>query len=561
VRRLLAAGLATLVVASCGLGGDGDGKQGAAPPESGGQAATTVLRSVVTEASPPRKRRDEGFPDCPPVPATIAETGGDPYRDATARLGLLEPLKGMYAHAVAVGDVNGDRWLDVFVGTFADKDAEKYAKRGAKGPTPDRLLLGGAKGFRPGPALPLPPGRTAGAVFADLDADGDLDLVVSRNAKRRNPEDGGPTVVLRTDDGRLVASTTLATDLGGRGIGVFDYDGDGVLDLFVSGDSIARSESALFRGRPGLRFERVDARASGLPQELHGYGVSTGDVDGDGRPDLLVAGDNALFLNSGGGNFRAGPSPFAWETYGDEDIVTGVDTGDVNGDGQPDVVLAHHYGSTGDRNCQVPVRLYLGRGGGRFEDVTTQAGVPPFRTKTPHVEMVDLDNDGDLDMLATASGVNARKPVVLTNTGTKDGIPRFAATGGRTRGQYWVTAAVADFDKDGSSDVLLIENNPGKPSLLLLNQKNDNHWLDVRVNPAAFGAVVEVYRAGRLGASGALLFRRQVLAERGYAAGGPPLVHVGLGAAEKVDVRVRIPGGPVVDRRNVEADRELCVCG
>ena len=108
----------------------------------------------------------------------------------------------MMGHTVAVGDVNGDGWEDLFVGTFADRPVQEYQFRGATGPSPDRLLLGGPSGFTADPSFPEMYGRTASAAFADLDGDADLDLVIGRNY--RNTLRGNlPTVVLKNDGGHF----------------------------------------------------------------------------------------------------------------------------------------------------------------------------------------------------------------------------------------------------------------------------------------------------------------------------------------------------------------------
>ncbi|MGA7097842.1 MAG: FG-GAP repeat protein, partial [Acidimicrobiia bacterium] len=63
------------------------------------------------------------------------------FSDVTSQVGLVEPLTGMYGHAAAFGDPNGDGFADLVVGTFADRPIEEYQQRGAEGPSPDRLLL------------------------------------------------------------------------------------------------------------------------------------------------------------------------------------------------------------------------------------------------------------------------------------------------------------------------------------------------------------------------------------------------------------------------------------
>jgi hypothetical protein len=66
-----------------------------------------------------------------------------------------------------------------------------------------------------------------------------------------------------------------------------------------------------------------------------------------------------------------------------------------------------------------------------------------------------------------------------------------------------------------------------------------------------------VYRAGALGQKDGLLFRREVVVGTGYGAGAPPTIHVGLGTVDRVDVRVTLRSGAVLEGRNVSAGRRL----
>ena len=129
---------------------------------------------------------------------------------------------------------------------------------------------------------------------------------------------------------------------------MLDYDGDGHLDLFIAEDRFAGGSSVLLRGHGDLTFEDTTERA-GIGTGVIGMGVGTGDLDGDGRPDLFVGGSNRLFLNQGDGRFaESKAAPPAWPTYGDEDDPAGVAEGDVNGDGRLDLVIGQHYNSTLD---------------------------------------------------------------------------------------------------------------------------------------------------------------------------------------------------------------------
>ena len=343
------------------------------------------------------------------------------FSDATREWGFEAPLTGMLGHATAAGDVDGDGWTDVFVGTFADRPIEDYQVRGADGPSPDRLLRGGPHGFTPDPDFPAVLGRTSGATFADLDRDGDLDLVVARNV-RDSDRGRAPSEILANVDGKFERATTLPQPVGARSIGVLDYDGDGRLDLFIAEDRWTNASSVLLRNEGGLRFTNTTTD-SGIPDDVVGMGVATADLDGNGAPDLFVGGSNRIFLNNGAGSFDEGnSSAFRWEVYGDEDDPAGVTVGDFNRDGRPDLVIGQHYNSTIDDGRRVPIRLYTNegmdeKGNLAFREDTEASGLVGLPTKSPHVEVADFDNDGWPDILTTASAADRVTPIVFRNLG------------------------------------------------------------------------------------------------------------------------------------------------
>lgn len=491
-----------------------------------------------------------------PAPAVVAPIT---WRDATGAFGLVEPLLGMRAHASAWGDVDGDGWLDLFVGTFADRDRAEYRERGATAPAPDRLLLGGPDGFTPADDFPELRGRTSGAVFADLDGDDDLDLLVTRNTRRRGEEAAvAPSVILRNDGGALSVAAELLDGRGARGVGVLDVDGDGLLDLFVTVDPYRGGSSVLLRNEGDLRFTEATADA-GIPADVAGFAVAAADLSGDGRTDLFVAGSNRLFVADGDGTFtERDSSVFAFEPRSEEDIVAGVATGDVDGDGRTDLVLGPHFNSTLDDGNAQPVRLFLNRGDLRFEDVTEEAGLVALPTKAPHVEVADLDNDGRPDIVTSASAAGGNEPAVFRNRGVEDGTPRFEAPDGLGDAQYWVTGGAVDVDRDGALDLFLTEFEPDLPSRLWRGGPG-GHWLEVAVDGP--GTVVEAFAAGRAGDPSARLARREYVAVEGYGAGAAPVVHVGLGDVTEVDVRVTAADGTVRQATGVPADRQIRVPG
>lgn len=570
--------------AACSSGSTPGDDDRAAPPtvqqRGDGADGDTASGERAGERSGRRKGKDkdrEAAAACPSQSPPPGPAGHISLLDVTQQRGLDAPLVGMYGHAAAIGDVNGDGHVDIFVGGFGDRPAETYQVRGASGPAPDRLLLGGPDGFAVDGSFRLRSGRSSGAAFADLDGDGDPDLVVARNTRadssesagsddRRNEAQSAGTVVLRNDDGHFEVATEIAAGVGARAVGIADFDGDRRLDLFISEDRWAGGSSVVLRNQGDLRFADV-TDASGLPGDVHGLAATVADLSLDGIPDIFVAGSNRLFLNTGEGRFReADAGPFAWEYYGEEDDVAGVQVADMNLDGRPDLLLGQHFNSTVDAGCTVPVRLYIHQGvtDGEpvFEDVTDRAGLVGLPTKAPHVEVVDLDNDGWPDIVATASADDGDRPAVLRSLGAHDGVPRFTSDIGLGDERYWITGAVADFDDDGRVDVFVVDPDPARRSLLLRNESTSGHWLEVEMGlgPDELGTVVEVYRAGESDRSGALVGRQELVVGKGNAAGGSSRLHFGLGDETSIDVVVRPPrGGAVPELHDVAVDRRHCV--
>ncbi len=299
------------------------------------------------------------------VPGRCDHGGPRPsrYADATAQWGAVDPLTGMRAHAIATADVNGDGWTDVFVGSFADRPVSDYQQRSTteavtrpSAPRRPRLRIGAS--------FPVELAAPVARPSPDLDGDGDP-TSSSRVGFGRPSVTCAYGVVLRANDGgRFTVAGTLPEPSGARSIGVLDYDGDGHPDLFIAEDRFAGGSSVLLRGRGDLTFDDVTVR-SGISTGVIGMGVGTGDLNGDGRPDLFVGGSNRLFLNQGGGTFaESSAAPPAWPVYGDEDDPAGVAEGDLNGDGRPDLVIGSTRSSTIDKGRRVPIRLYLNEADG-----------------------------------------------------------------------------------------------------------------------------------------------------------------------------------------------------
>ncbi len=558
MRRLAFLAALALLAAACS---SADGAAAQADPQQAAEDATATTTASTTSAA--GAALPQGSPPATGTGAALTcwaanPTGGPEapaWEDVTEASGLLDPLTGMRVHAAAFGDVDGDSQTDLVVGTFATGRGDVYAARGAAGPSPDRLLMGAEGVFTATEALPESYGRTSGAVFADLDNDGDNDLVMSRNVRSRDT--GDPvTDVLRNDEGSFeVVSSGIDPTLGGRSVGVLDVDEDGLLDLIVLEDRYRGGSSRVYRNLGELEFEDANA-AFGFPEDVHGLGIATGDLNNDRHTDVFVAGSNRLFTGTGAGFVEAESGSLQWTAPGPEDDVAGAAIADVNRDGWPDLVVGHHFNSTLSQGRTEPVRLYLNRTGEPgappgFEDVTEQAGLIGLPTKAPHVELADFDNDGWPDILTSASAGDGTAPAVFMHRGLDGDVPRFEAPSGLGAAQYWVAAPTADVDRDGRLDVLLLEWDPALPSLLLANVAASGNWLELSVDASLGGGVgtrVDVYAAGGAGDPAALLGSREIVASLGYTAGVERIAHFGLGDAAVVDVTITppLPHEPVV---------------
>ena len=535
--------------------------------------------------------------DAPAQPAP----GGYPFafRDVGDEAGLFPHLAGIRGHAAGWGDVDGDGWLDLYVGTFFENSGKgNLLFRNHKG----KFTLDDQKALQVG-------GRFSAALFADFANAGRLDLYASSMPQAKKELVG---CKLFRNDGKGVF-TDVSKDngacpdaFGGRSACVLDYDGDGLLDLLVGEDPLpgyngSKTKSTrLFRNKGNLQFEDV-TQAVGIPAGIPGLGVAAADVNNDGWPDIFIAsnsGGNVLLLNDGKGKFVEVPSSrktFAWEGSGGDNMICGVAFGDVNRDGQLDIVLGQHYSTPWVK--PVPIRLYLNRGmkDGQivFEDVTDTVGLTPLPLKAPHVEIQDFDNDGwpDISVSTVKFADGKPYPIIFKGQGVKDRLPRFQVEGlavndfptkedvaitssGKffdksvKEGKiiYMAPGPSGDFDNDGRLDFFLPNWWAESRSLLLRNETKGGHWLDVivqgdkGVNRMGIGAKVRIYRAGKLGDPAALLGCQDVSAGYGYASGQAAIAHFGLSAEERVDIEVTLPHGKgKLERKDVKAGQRLTV--
>jgi hypothetical protein len=269
----------------------------------------------------------------------------------------------------------------------------------------------------------------------------------------------------------------------GAGAALFDYDGDGDLDVFlVQGgplDNPAQGPgNRLFRNEliPSGRLTFTDVTAeAGLRYSGYGMGVATGDFNNDGLVDLLVTnfGSNVLYRNLGGGKFQdvtaespAVRKPNEWSSS--------AAFFDYDRDGWQDLIILSYVDFTirGNKQCYAPTgepdyctpkvyrpvtaRLYHNEHG-RFVDVTAKAGIDKALGPGLGVVAVDVDRDGWLDLFV-ANDTAANHLWINQKNGTfiEAALEHGVAYGDEGQPKAGMGVAAGDFDNDGAEDLLVL---------------------------------------------------------------------------------------------------------
>lgn len=364
---------------------------------------------------------------------------------------------------VAAGDVNGDGWCDLY---FCGLDA------------PNALYLNrGGWRFELAPKateVACPDQASTGAALADIDGDGDLDLLV-------HAIDRGPRVFLNDSTGRFTDVTErsgLGPAAGGMSFALADVDGNGSLDLYA-----VNYRRTTMRDEPEKRFrvgvtngvyqlQAVDQQPATAPGVAHRYSV-------DPVAGVLENGEaDVLYLNDGQGRFRPVEWGSGFRTETGAPAPPPYDWGlsalfhDLNHDGAPDLYVCNDF--------QSPDRIWINDGHGRFQAVA-RAAVRQTSLFSMGVDVADVDRDGGddlfvVDMLSREHGrrqvqVMELAPVTASDPGANDRPQTSRNTLLRSRkdGTYAELAHLAgveasewswcpvflDVDLDGFEDLLI----------------------------------------------------------------------------------------------------------
>jgi len=437
-----------------------------------------------------------------------------------------------WGNGCAAGDIDNDGFRDLYVTNYGDNVL--YRNRG-NGTFADITVAAGATGRQ----------YSTSAAFLDYDNDGDLDLFVTHY------------VVFDVDD--------MPDDATQRELCVFL---GGV--VYCGPGGMPATRDLLYRNEGGNTFTDVTV-ASGIDRasDNYGLGVIPEDVDGDGDLDLFVSNDatpNVLHRNNGDGTFRNAAllAGVAYNADGDEEAGMGVDFGDIENDGDMDLIVTHFFSETNT--------LYRNDGNGFFTDYTVLAGLaaPTINKVGFGTGFLDYDSDGDVDLFFAnghvyphisliPAGGTYRQPNQLFRN---DGQGHFTDVSGQSGPGLAVDktsrgACLGDYDDDGDVDIYVVNMND-TPTLLRNDGGNRANWLVVQVfgtasNRDGVGTRIRVVAGDRAQI-------RTINGASSYMSHRDIRAHVGLGNHTRADrVEVTWPDGAVQTIADVPARRLLVV--
>ena len=446
------------------------------------------------------------------------------FADVTEKAGLK---RSGWASGVAVGDYDNDGHEDLFLTYWGQNALYRNNGNGTFTETTVKAKVA-TSGTRWG----------SGATFVDYDRDGKLDLFVSNYLifdLAKTPEPG---------KGANCNWKGIPVNCGPKGL--------------------PTDTNLLYHNNGDGTFTDVSDK-SGVAKVTGRYSMTAivTDYDSDGWPDIYVACDSTsstLYHNNKDGTFTdvALETGSAYNEDGQAQAGMGVTIGDFNGDGFPDIFKTHFADD-------LPI-LYKNTGRGFYEDSSRASGFEHTRYVQWGTGFADFDNDGWPDILTATGNVYPevekyfkeyphRSPrLVYQNLGNG----RFRDIGSQlgpaindprsSRG-----CAFGDFDNDGDIDVLVM--NMNEPPLLIRNDyKGANHWLTVKLtgaksNRSAIGAKITL----RVGQN---LQAQEITSQTSYYSHNDLRLHFGLGAAKQIDaLEIRWPNGNSEIVKGVPADK------
>jgi len=420
-----------------------------------------------------------------------------------------------------------------------------------------------------------------GVAAGDYNNDGFPDIFISCVGQSR--------LFRNTGRGTFEDATKASGLLGRQGLSTsalwFDYDRDGLLDLFVcnyvrwspehdvfcSLDGTHKSYCTpeayrgdtcwLFHNRGNGTFEDVTAASGIFDSSSKSLGVAMFDYDQDGWPDLLVANDtqpNKLYKNLQNGKFKeAGvEAGLAFSSEGKARAGMGIDTGDFDNTGRPGVAITNFDNEM--------IGLYRSAGAGTYDDIAIPSGLGAASRSTLGFgcAFFDVNLDGWLDLAVANGHIDETVRNIRGNVGyaqapqlfLNEGAGKFRDIANEVGGGFATPIvgrglAYGDFDRDGDLDLLITTNNG--PAYLFRNDLNAGNrfirfqLVGTKSNRDAMGAKVRIFAGGQEQS-------RVVRGGSSYLSQSELPVTFGVGKSEKIErVTIEWPSGRSEEYKNL----------
>ena len=495
--------------------------------------------------------------------------------------------------SVSVADVNNDGYMDLYF---------TVSRQGEL----NRLYLGTKEGIFRDATVEYgldvdknDPGVSIASAFMDYDNDGYPDLVVTR---------AGCSSLYKNIQGKKFVDVSAETGLDkvcihSSGISVLDYDKDGYLDLYISGNYTVDpvhdtykdltyyprlSKWARYRGGKnyllknikGHKFE-IQKKALGADNGFYAWSSGVTDVNGDSWPDIIVANDaniTRVYMNHEGKYFTEETKnimPVEWQTFN-----MGVETGDIDNDGKmeffvPNVSMSTYF--PGGKNFLFKLNDEM-----KYEQISTQKNVDRCGWAWGS-KFFDINKDGYLDLFVSNGYFGDGPKNYAYKFVSYNMLPPFIIRSGRdfptTEGhqlengqkncfylndhgksfenvaeQVGITdefngrgVAVIDYNNDGNLDVVVANHNE-RPVFYKSTVSNNNNWIGFRLqgtisNRDGVGATVRIF-------DGKTHQMRENYPANSFASQSDPRLYFGLGQSTDINIEITWPSGIIQKVKN-----------